>query len=112
MAEEFPDKTILLLGCGDSYVQLAAHCKDRLPENVVAPYIDGDLLDTLINKRRLAEARVGGVSSLGHDRLNIPACVFEPLDLGNHPVKRAKGAAHGETQTIPGHGFSLPYKRL
>ncbi len=52
VAEEFPDKTILLLGCGDSYVQLAAHCKDQLPANVVAPYIDGALLDTLINKEK------------------------------------------------------------
>lgn len=50
VAEEFPDKTVLLLGCGDSYVQLAAHCLDQLPANVIAPYIDGTLLDTLINK--------------------------------------------------------------
>jgi len=52
VAEEFSDKTVLLLGCGDSYVQLAAHCKDSLPENVIAPYIDGALLDTLINKEK------------------------------------------------------------
>jgi D-aspartate ligase len=52
VSKEFPDKTILLMGCGDSYVQLAAHCKDDLPPNVVAPYIDGDLLDTLINKEK------------------------------------------------------------
>ena len=52
VAQEFPDKTVLLLGCGDSYVQLAAHCKDQLPDNVVAPYIDGALLDTLINKEK------------------------------------------------------------
>ncbi len=25
VAQEFSDKTVLLLGCGDSYVQLAAH---------------------------------------------------------------------------------------
>ena len=50
VAEEFSDKTVLLLGCGDSYVQLAAHARDQLPENVIAPYIDGSLLDTLINK--------------------------------------------------------------
>ena len=52
VAREFPDKKVLLLGCGDSYVQLAAHCKDSLPANVIAPYIDGDLLDTLINKEK------------------------------------------------------------
>ena len=52
VAREFPDKKVLLLGCGDSYVQLAAHCKDQLPENAIAPYIDGELLDTLINKEK------------------------------------------------------------
>ena len=52
VAKEFPDKKILVLGCGDSYVQLAAHCKDQLPENAIAPYIDGELLDTLINKEK------------------------------------------------------------
>ena len=50
VAEEFPDKTIILLGCGDNYVQMAAHCRDSLPKNVIAPYIDAALLDRLINK--------------------------------------------------------------
>ena len=47
---QFPDKTILVLGCGDSYVQLAAHLKDQMPENAIAPYIPGELMDSLINK--------------------------------------------------------------
>ncbi len=50
VSREFSDRKVLLLGCGDSYVQLAAHCKDSLPGNVIAPYIDGALLDSLINK--------------------------------------------------------------
>ena len=52
---EFPDKTILVIGCGDSYVQLAAHLKDQMPKNAIAPYIDGDLLDSLINKEHFYE---------------------------------------------------------
>ena len=52
VAGEFPDKTVLLLGCGDSYVQLAARHRDHLPENVIAPYISEDLLNSLINKER------------------------------------------------------------
>ena len=52
VSRQFPDKKVILLGCGDSYVQLAAHCRDSLPENVIAPYIDGALLDTLINKEK------------------------------------------------------------
>ena len=55
VAQEFPDKTVLLLGCGDSYVQLCAHLKDQFPRNVVAPYIDGALLDRLINKEHFYE---------------------------------------------------------
>jgi len=49
---EFPDKTVLVMGCGDSYVQLAAHLKDQMPKNAIAPYIEGELLDRLINKEQ------------------------------------------------------------
>ena len=52
VAQAHADKTVLLIGCGDTYVHLAAHCKDRLPENVIAPYIDGDLMDELIDKEK------------------------------------------------------------
>ena len=47
---EFADKTVIVMGCGDSYVQLAAHLKDKMPKNAIAPYIDGELMDSLINK--------------------------------------------------------------
>ena len=50
VSAECAPKTVLLLGCGDSYVQLAARCRDSLPENVIAPYIDEPLLNSLINK--------------------------------------------------------------
>ena len=52
VAKECAGKTVLLLGCGDSYVQLAARYNGTFPENVVAPYIPGELLDTLINKEK------------------------------------------------------------
>lgn len=55
MALEFSHKTVIVLGCGDSYVQLCAHLKDQFPRNVVAPYIDGALLDRLINKEHFYE---------------------------------------------------------
>ena len=52
VARQCAGKTVLLLGCGDSYVQLAARYNGTFPENVVAPYIPGELLDTLINKEK------------------------------------------------------------
>jgi D-aspartate ligase len=36
-AKEHQDKKVLLLGCGDSYVQLISANLDRLPDNVIAP---------------------------------------------------------------------------
>ena len=34
------DKTVLTIGCGDSYVALCRPSQDEMPENVIAPYID------------------------------------------------------------------------
>ena len=52
VAQEFADKTVILMGCGDSYVQLAARHRDHLPANVITPYIEESLLNTLINKEK------------------------------------------------------------
>lgn len=46
---------VLLIGCGDSYVQLISENKDRLPENVIAPYIGIDLMNELIHKEKFYE---------------------------------------------------------
>ena len=52
VAAEFPDKTVLVIGCGDSYVKLAAHLKDQFPPNVKCNYISGELLDKLTDKEQ------------------------------------------------------------
>lgn len=52
VAEEFADKKVLVIGCGDSYVKLCAENQDQFPANCVAAYIDGDLMNTLINKEK------------------------------------------------------------
>lgn len=54
-AEAHKDKTVLLIGCGDSYVDLCAQNLGKYPENVVAPYINGELMSTLIHKQRFYE---------------------------------------------------------
>lgn len=44
------DKKILTIGCGDAYVALISKHKEKLPENVIAPYIDFDLMNRLQQK--------------------------------------------------------------
>lgn len=49
-AEKHADKKIVLVGCGDSYVALISKHKKELAENIIAPYIDFDLMDNLQQK--------------------------------------------------------------
>lgn len=60
-ANEHKDQPVLVIGCGDSYVQLISANKDRFPENVIAPYIDLEQMNLLIHKERFYEMceRVG-----------------------------------------------------
>lgn len=51
-SEENPDKKILLIGCGDSYVQLISENKHEFPENIIAPYIDSTMMNDLIHKEK------------------------------------------------------------
>lgn len=51
-AQEAPDRTVLCIGCGDSYVSLAARHKGEFPPNVIAPYVDIAQMEELTNKAR------------------------------------------------------------
>ena len=51
-AQNHKDETVLLIGCGDSYVELASRFKGQFPENVIAPYIDVELMDRIIDKEQ------------------------------------------------------------
>lgn len=55
VAAEFGDKTVLVMGCGDSYVKLAAENKESFPANCIAPYIAGDTIGKLNNKEYFYE---------------------------------------------------------
>ncbi len=50
LSQKYKDKTILAIGCGDSYVETLSMIKDKLPENVIAPYIGHSLMEQLIIK--------------------------------------------------------------
>ena len=60
-AREHGDKTVLVIGCGDSYVRLAAQYKDQFPPNVIAPYADLSLLHAPTHTTRCSQlcARYG-----------------------------------------------------
>ncbi len=47
---EHPGKTILVIGCGDSYVKLAAENKDSLPEPCVVATVSGEEINRLTDK--------------------------------------------------------------
>lgn len=49
-ADEHRDKKIILIGCGDSYVALISKHKSELRENIIAPYIDFELMNSLQQK--------------------------------------------------------------
>ena len=46
------NKKIVLIGCGDSYVALISKHKNELEKNIIAPYIDFELMDSLQQKER------------------------------------------------------------
>ncbi|MDD4564298.1 MAG: ATP-grasp domain-containing protein [Eubacteriales bacterium] len=51
-AEKNKEQIILAIGCGDSYVQLLSQNRDNFRENVIAPYIDIELMNNLIHKEK------------------------------------------------------------
>ena len=76
------DATVLLLGCGDSYVKRIAANLDRMPSNVVAPYISSELMEKLIHKERFYEM-----------------CAQQGIDYPDTFVYRRE----------MGHAFTLPF---
>ncbi len=55
VAAEFPDKTVLLLGCGDDYLTAISANLGKYPDNVAAPYVPLEQMQTLIHKARFYE---------------------------------------------------------
>lgn len=52
VAAEFPDRTILLLGCGDNYLTSIAENLPNYPPHVIAPYVSLEQMEGLIHKER------------------------------------------------------------
>lgn len=54
-ASKNSDKKLILLGCGDNYVRQIIENKAELADNYIIPYIDADLMETLIKKEAFYE---------------------------------------------------------
>lgn len=50
LTQQMPAKKIILIGCGDSYVEQIIKNKKLLSENIIIPYIDEALMNDLITK--------------------------------------------------------------
>lgn len=50
LAAEYSDKKIMLMGCADSYVELIIKNRALLGKNIIAPYVDEELMDSLLTK--------------------------------------------------------------
>ena len=99
------DKTVVLVGCGDSYVALISKHKNELPKNTIAPYIDFDLMNSLQQKEtfyKLCEKHgvdyLGTIihnKEMGHDfEMNFPfPVILKPSDsiqYWEHPFDTQK----------------------
>jgi D-aspartate ligase len=82
VAEEFPNKRILLLGCGDNYLTAIAENLPKFPANVIAPYVSLNLMEGLIHKERF-------YALCDQYGINHPATFVYRRELG--------------------HGFELPF---
>ncbi len=52
VAAECAGTEVIVVGCGDSYVKLAAHLRDQFPSNVKCNYITGEMMDRLTDKEQ------------------------------------------------------------
>ena len=73
------DRKVLILGCGDNYLELISENKPNYPDNVIAPYVDIDFLHTLIHKEKFyALCEAHGV--------DYPATFIHRKDMAMNPA--------------------------
>jgi len=98
VCREFPNKTVLVLGCGDNYLTAISANLGKYPANAIAPYVPLEQLEELIHKERFyALCEQHGIGypktfvyqkEMGHD-FTLP---FE----GPFAVKPAESATYWE----------------
>lgn len=108
-AELHAPAKVLLIGCGDSYVQLAARHRAAFPENVIVPYIDADLMEELTDKEQFyALCRRHGIDTPDTFVHTPNQSLDAPLPFeGPYIVKPSSGIAYW---AHPFHGQKKVYK--
>jgi len=75
-SDRAPDRKLLVIGCGDSYVQLISANRPLFPTNVIAPYISIELMNDLIHKEKFyARCEKSGIP--------YPATFVHRKEMGN-----------------------------
>ncbi len=75
LASRWPEKKIILLGCGDNYVEQIIKNRGLFCDNVVAPYVGEDLMQALITKESFYQM-------CDHHGLDYPATVIYNQGMG------------------------------
>lgn len=95
-ARKYENKQVLLIGCGDSYVQLISENLGKYPDNVIAPYIPAQLMNDLIHKEKFyamcEEVGVDYPDTFVHKKEMGSA--FELPFQGPYIIKPANGIAY------------------
>jgi D-aspartate ligase len=109
VADRYGDRKIIAIGCGDAYVRQISANKGRFAPNVIAPYVDIDLMDRLTDKEQF----YGLCESLGIAYPDTFICRKEGGYEGGFPfggpfiIKPSDGVAYWEH---PFHGQDKIYK--
>ena len=77
LAAAYAPKKLILLGCGDSYVELISNYREEFPENVIAPVVSHPQLLDLIRKDRF-------YASCQDNGIPYPATFIYDRQIGKH----------------------------
>jgi len=103
---EYPDRKVLVLGCGDNYLTAIAENLPHFPGNAIAPYVDLEKMEGLIHKARFYEL------CARHD-IGYPATFVYQKEMGHDftlPFDAPYVVKPAESATYWDHPFSSQKK--
>ncbi len=76
LAKKFAGKRLLLLGCGDNYVEQIIKNRALLKDNILTPYVEESLMETLITKESFYQM-------CDQEHLEYPQTFIYTREMGN-----------------------------